>query len=233
MAAADMKIFSGFPEGRLSVTPVPDLFFTELCPEIDDLAELKVTLHLLWRLALSKNIKGHVSLGELQADATLVRSLDAGTETSSVLNRALARATERGTFLCLPVSLNANSECYYFLNSELGRRAFAQMQRNVPPPDGVRTPEPIMATEHPNVFNLYEKTFGLLLTPVLADELIEAEREYPLEWIADALKETALQGKKSWKYARSILERWKAEGRTDPKKGKPWYGDEYGKYVKR
>ena len=37
-----MKLFSGFPAGKLDVTPLPNLFFSELVPAIDDLAELKV-----------------------------------------------------------------------------------------------------------------------------------------------------------------------------------------------
>ncbi len=45
-----MKGFSGFPEGKQRLTPVPNLFFSELLPAIDDLAELKVTLYAFWAL---------------------------------------------------------------------------------------------------------------------------------------------------------------------------------------
>ena len=41
--------FIGFPE-RLKPVIVPDAFFTELLPQIDDLAELKLTLHCFWLL---------------------------------------------------------------------------------------------------------------------------------------------------------------------------------------
>jgi DnaD/phage-associated family protein len=172
----------------------------------------------------------------LKSDRTLARSLkSAGVKPEEGLARALARATERGTLLCLSVSSKKDpvGDTYYFMNSQAGRRALAQMERESPPADRARRPDPTDAAERPNVFELYEKSFGLLLTPVIADELKEAEREYPVEWIADALKEAALQGKRNWKYARRILERWKTEGRVDSKKGKPWYGDEYGKYIKR
>jgi hypothetical protein len=40
--------FDGFPAGELRFTSVPDLFFAELLPDIDDLAELKITLHIIW-----------------------------------------------------------------------------------------------------------------------------------------------------------------------------------------
>jgi DnaD/phage-associated family protein len=93
-------------------------------------------------------------------------------------------------------------------------------------------PEPALAEPRPNIFALYEASFGLLLTPVVADELKAMEREYPLEWIADALKETAVRGNKNLKYTQKILERWKTEGRTARKPSKSWY-DEYGKFIKR
>jgi hypothetical protein len=38
-----MEKFAGFPAGELRFTSVPDLFFARLLPEIDSLAELKVT----------------------------------------------------------------------------------------------------------------------------------------------------------------------------------------------
>ena len=41
----------GFPEGKLRVTPVPNLFFSDLLPAIDHLGELKVTLYAFWALA--------------------------------------------------------------------------------------------------------------------------------------------------------------------------------------
>ncbi len=46
-----MKRFEGFPDNsQLSPTAFPALFFTELVPMIDDLAELKVTIYSFWAL---------------------------------------------------------------------------------------------------------------------------------------------------------------------------------------
>ena len=45
-----MQGFSGFPAGKQPVVRIPNTFFTELLPAIDDLAELKVTLYCLWIL---------------------------------------------------------------------------------------------------------------------------------------------------------------------------------------
>ena len=40
-----MKQFKGFP-ARMQFTPVPNLFFSSLLPQINDIAELKTTLHI-------------------------------------------------------------------------------------------------------------------------------------------------------------------------------------------
>ncbi|MBI2288124.1 MAG: primosomal replication protein N, partial [Chloroflexi bacterium] len=44
-----MKQFSGFP-ARMQFTPIPNLFFSSLLPDINDITELKVTLHIFWLL---------------------------------------------------------------------------------------------------------------------------------------------------------------------------------------
>lgn len=221
-----MKIFSGFPAGKLDVTPLPNLFFSELVPAIDDLAELKVTLHIFWRLAHSKTT--HVRASDLHADRTLAQSLktnDAAPE--QALARALAHAVERGTLLHWA---NADDDLY-FLNTERGRRAFEKIESETLPRDPI-APEPASADARPNIFALYEQNIGLL-TPMLAEELKEAEQNFPAEWIAEAIKIAVEQNKRSWSYARKILERWKTEGRGAKTKKKSWYGDEYGKLVKR
>src|SRR5690349_4243807 len=43
-----MKTFKGFTESE-TFTQLPDRFFHQLLNEIDDAAELKVTLYFLWR----------------------------------------------------------------------------------------------------------------------------------------------------------------------------------------
>ena len=61
---------------------------------------------------------------------------------------------------------------------------------------------------------LYEQNIGML-TPMIADELRDAERHYPAEWIADAFREAVELNKRSWRYVVRILERWRVEGRKD------------------
>ena len=126
-----MKLFSGFPNGKVQVTPLPNLFFSELLPSIDDLAELKVTLHLFWLLANRKNRVLYVRAGELAADRTLIQSLAAmDAKPEEALKRGLALATERGTLRRWTArSAEGDSpEELFFVNTEAGRRAFEQME---------------------------------------------------------------------------------------------------------
>src|SRR5579863_8567876 len=46
----EMPAFAGFPPGKNPYTPLPETFFTAILPEIEDVGELKVTLHLFWLL---------------------------------------------------------------------------------------------------------------------------------------------------------------------------------------
>jgi len=66
-------------------------------------------------------------------------------------------------------------------------------------------------TSRPVIFLLYEQAIGPL-TGLISEELQEAEKEYPPDWIEDAFRETARQNKHSWKYTQAILKSWKSNG---------------------
>ena len=70
-----MKPFAGFPEGRLTYTPIPDLFFADLLADIDDLAELKVTIYMFWALYHQKGTPRYLSMTELEQEGTLLNGL--------------------------------------------------------------------------------------------------------------------------------------------------------------
>jgi len=66
--------------------------------------------------------------------------------------------------------------------------------------------------QRPNIFTLYEQNIGPI-TPLIADELREAELEYPPAWIEDAMRQAVEYSKRNWRYVHGILRRWQAEGR--------------------
>ena len=114
--------FDGFPAGNLKVTPIPDLFFSELLPQIDDLAELKVTLYVLHRVQRAPGLR-LVRRAEMLADAALVRGLAGqGLSAAEALDAALGRGVRRGSLLRLDVAGSEGADQWFVPNSERGRK---------------------------------------------------------------------------------------------------------------
>jgi len=205
-----MKTFSGFPSGKVRVIDLPSSVFSELVPLIDDLAELKVTLHILWRLRQQRGAMCYLRYDDLASDDVLLASLRQVSEKrnpTSMIRTALNRAVERGTLLRIEPPKEANSAALYFANTPKGRAAVEAISQGA-------WPEEIEAAARPNIFTLYEQNIGLL-TPLIAEELREAEQTYPTSWIEDAFREAVKLNKRSWKYIHAILERWSTEGKEE------------------
>jgi DNA replication protein len=224
-----MKTFSGFPAGKVRSVAVPEPVFTDLVPIIDDLVELKLTLHVLWRLGQQQSKVRYLRRADLAADQMLLASL--GSSPNEALAAALARAVERGTLLRTETLDGEAGDEIYFANTPKGRAAVEAIARG-------EWPDELESAGRPNVFALYEQNIGLL-TPLIADELREAEQTYPAEWIEEAFREAVSLNKRSWKYIRAILERWRTEGRGDEAGQRPSEADrrryvegEYGEYIK-
>jgi DNA replication protein len=211
-----MKQFSGFP-ARMEFTSVPNVFFSSLLPQIDNMAELKTTLHVLAALYRKKGYPRLVTYRELAGNAGLMRSLKGAEESpEEALRGALKMAAERGTLLHLAFDRDENAEDVYFLNDESGRQAVAKIKSGEIILTGLSVKEQtyVEPEEPPNIYTLYEQNIGML-TPVIADELKDVEKLYPQDWIRDAIKEAVLHNKRSIKYIARILENWAAEGRSD------------------
>jgi DnaD/phage-associated family protein len=73
------------------------------------------------------------------------------------------------------------------------------------------------STTNLNLFRIYENNIGPI-TPMAADSLKDAEKTYPLQWIADAIKLSVENNKRNWRYCEAILKRWQTDGKDDGKK---------------
>jgi len=209
-----MTQFQGFPSGgRVEYTSIPNVFFSVLLPQITDIAELKTTLYVISMLYHKKGYPRFVSFNELLGNVGLMKSLKGSEET---LRGALKSAVERGSLLGLTVEKDGASEDIYFMNTESDRQAAEKIQGGELKPAGLQagTPAPASAEELPDIFTLYEQNIGML-TPMIADELRDAEKLYPPDWMRDAIKEAALHNKRNIKYIAKILENWSVEGRSD------------------
>ncbi|MGC9335371.1 MAG: DnaD domain-containing protein [Anaerolineae bacterium] len=209
-----MKGFAGFPTGKQPYTPVPNLFFTELLPVIEHLGELKVTLHIFWLLAQKREEHPCVSERELASDRRLLEGLaEPGFSPEEALRDALERAIARRTLLRVSTNQGTDDQDWYLVNSERGRRAAEDIAAGRWTPAEARQAVHL-EVQRPNIFVLYEHNIGPL-TPLLAEELMEAEQTYPEAWIKDAFREAVELNKRSWRYILRILERWAAEGKED------------------
>ena len=199
-------------------TSIPTLFFSELLPAIDDLAELKVTLHIFWLLSQKKGYPRYVSVKELSGDGVLLGGLKSlGQGAGESLREGLERAVARGTLLHVAVEQDGKRDDIYFMNTDQGRQAVEKIHRGQLELGVTVLPaEPPLEVERPNIFVLYEQNIGLL-QPLIAEQLKDAEQTYPGEWIEEAFQIAVEQNKRSWAYVRAILERWATEGKDDGK----------------
>jgi len=222
-----MRGFSGFPAGKLATTPVPNQFFSELLPLVDNLVELKVILHLFWLIGRKTGTLRYARLDELLQDRRLLDGLKsthrgvAPTSGEAALRDGIERAVARGALLHVTVQRAGASEDWYMVNSANGREVLERLRSGELDLLADLGEDIQLQSERPPIFVLYEQNIGLL-TPMIAEELRDAEKTYPADWIADAFREAVELNKRSWRYVLRILERWRHEGRGDrAPKGSP------------
>jgi DnaD/phage-associated family protein len=233
---------------------LPDSFFTQAVPEIQDLAELKVVLYVAYLILRkqdhpfafrhsdpersegeesspaqacperSRRSKLREESHAAQGRPQFVTYKELKTETcrlsaglgEETLRQALDSAVEHGALSRSTLNINEVPEDVYSLTGD-----------SLQPPTI-------------NIFALYEQNIGMI-TPMIAEELKEAEKIYPPQWIEEALKEAVALNKRSWRYIARILERWASEGKDsgEYKRHTKTYGPDkyvkgkYGHFVKR
>lgn len=216
--------FLGFPE-RMTYIPIPAPFFGPLLRDIDSLAELKLALHVCRRLYDGRGTPRFVRRSELLADRGLLAALrpDASTLSDAEVIGALDAAVRRGILLAIAVRAGDQDDICYLLNMPSNARiadAVRRGERTLGPFGSAPSPtEPDADTEdRPTIFELYEQNIGLL-TPLIAEELREADGAYPAAWVEDAFREAVAMNKRNWRYVRRILDTWSTQGRTSRGRG--------------
>jgi DNA replication protein len=215
--------FGGFLTSEEPSLQMPRVFVAEVLPQIADAAELKVTLCFFDLLAEAGGYDVPLAEETVYRHAALrasLKRLGSPKEPDESIGRGLELAVSRGTVLRFVATAtdgaNGRGSIWYLLNTPRNREALAKMARGVaaPPPPlaSPDAPPPVIEPERPNVFRLYEQNVGLL-TPIIADQLIEATERYPLDWIEEAFGEAVSYNKRNWRYIRAILEKWATDGR--------------------
>ncbi|MCI0533795.1 MAG: DnaD domain protein [Verrucomicrobiales bacterium] len=207
-----MPPFQGFPTSKTRLTAIPGAFFSDLLPEIDDLAELKVALYALWRLEQMEGNFRALRAADFAGDKTFMAGL--GEKPEVMLEEGLKKNAARGTLLKAEVEFGGKTETFYVLNDARGQAAVKAIRQGKWNPTSDPQFPIELALEKPNIFRLYEEHIGPL-TPMLAEGLQEAEDTYPPEWIEEAMRAAVENNVRKWSYVEAILKRWQSEGRDD------------------
>ena len=228
-----MSPITGFVRGT-RYTSVPNALLGPLLAEIDTLPELKCTLRVLGVIYQRRGQQPWVTLEELQADRALVDGLaheDGGAK--EAMGHGIRRAVERGTLFEVRRQGEGAEETFIFVNDEQGRRA---AQRLDPEAKASSLLEPSssegQAEPRPDIFTLYEENIGPL-TPLLCEELREAEATYPWTWVEQAFREAVELQRRNWRYISRILERWAREGKDNGKPGRYSKAADPKEYLRR
>jgi len=211
--------FKGFPP-RAEVTPLPNIFFSEVLPLMEDAVEVKVVMQIFFLLSRRKGYPRFVRFSELIHDPVIIKGLREITGNLEImLKKALDTAVQAGILMHIPIDVQQLSDDVYFINNQAERetiRKILEGSLKIAQVEIRKVEEPAQV-QPSDIYNLYEQNIGML-TPILAEELQEAEHRYPAEWIQEAFRESLRANVRSWKYIHSILKRWEREGKKD---GKP------------
>lgn len=207
-----MPRFEGF-KANSKKTVIPNLFFTQLMPQIKDAAELRVALHVFWAVQQKKGSPRFVTFRELLGDSALAPSLGEHlAEQVETLERGLRGVVEKGVLITAKVEAEGLDHKLYMVNSPDNLRAMERMRT-----EGVKVEvssiDVSMEDNRPNIFSLYENNIGPL-TPLISEEIKLALGEYDEEWMREAVQEAVRYEARSWRYIEAILRKWKTEGKT-------------------
>lgn len=199
---------------------IPHEFLQDVVVEITAAEELQVTLAAFRLVSELDGMETPLAERAILRDRPLRRAMRKSGITNDPDERILTGldlAVGRGTLLRFVATRGRKETFWYYLNTPVNRHTISAMERGaISPPSVVwegSTP-PDVAADPPNAFRLYEQNIGPL-TPLIADQITQAIRDYPAEWIEDAIGEAVAYNRRSWRYIVRILENWKATGRRD------------------
>ncbi|HEX5940124.1 MAG TPA: DnaD domain protein [Dehalococcoidia bacterium] len=193
-----------FPRNS-EVTPIPNAFFSHVLPSLRDEDVVRVVLHAFFAIRCKHVFPRFVSRAELLADEPLRIGLGRDPEVRIV------RAIEAALASDVLISIDGAGDTFLFINDEQGRRSAARVRAGEL---ALAAPAPSTALprgEPEQLLDLYEANFGPL-TPLIAEQIAEAQQRFPAHWLSKAMKQAVSANVRRWNYVLAILERWQNEG---------------------
>jgi len=213
------------PDG-MDFTSVPDPILGVVVDQIEDICVLKTLIRIVWLYYKKQGFPRFLTLRDISSDYTIRNTLTRYRQaTQEDLVEILDQIVSIGVIINAPVSRDEKSGYVYILNTEEGRRAEKLIYDGSVDFGKLDIVDDLIVNEDfgqntsvlvQNIFKLYEQNIGVI-TPIVSEELKDAETIYPGEWISEAFRESALLNKRSWRYVEAILKRWKTEGKQDGK----------------
>lgn len=211
---------------------VPVWFLENVAPWIREMAELQVMLAFFRLLHGSTQFERPISETQLLQDSILREALrleGAVRPPDESILRGIELSVARESLLQFTVGFGEEESSGWFLLATPDNRVRLEKYRTgeLEPPGTDDSVKPgAVERTRPGVFQLYEQNIGLV-TPIIADRLVEALELYPQSWIEDAIAAAVSYNRRNWRYIQRILETWATEGRSNEtnKRHQPGSGD--------
>mgnify|MGYP001201473209 CR=1 FL=1 len=213
------------PDG-MDFTSVPDPILGVVLDHVEDICVLKTLIRIVGLYYKKQGYPRFLTVQDIGGDYTISNTLKKyQRSTREDLVAILDEIVSIGVIVRVPVSIDEEPAYIYILNTKEGRRAVQLINDGAINFRDLDTIDSLIfaadgdkgtSVTSQNIFKLYEQNIGVI-TPIVSEELKDAETIYPDEWIAEAFRESALLNKRNWRYVEAILKRWKTEGKQDGK----------------
>jgi len=209
-----MKEFKRVPK-RGDRVEIPERFFSDVLPNITNILELKISLIILNEIASQQTEGSFLNHFDIENLEQLKLLETDGVQLSlELIESILEKLTQSNLIFSMKLHLEAeDSGEIYFLDDADGRKLSENFKLGIVSPNITGDNPERDIDKGITVFDLYEKNIGVIPGSQVAEELIEAEKTYPAQWLEDAFDEAVAQDVRRWAYIRAILASWSNGGR--------------------
>ena len=203
---------SGVPGSTLIPNDFFELFFPNV-EFIEDTFTLFWCVYVLQEEFASKQ-RCYVSSDDLWSTPGVEHSFKKIGIDKEQFNQSLERCVELGFLLKIFNNHQNHEEVIFLLNNSTAQDMVTNLQTGESNIDVNLNLEQAQTFVTAELFQLYEEYFGVI-SPRIAESLVEASNQYDSDLIKQALQEASIQSVTSWRYIERILESKEKEGQKN------------------
>lgn len=190
---------------------IPESFFLEHISKINDSDLYKLLLYIFWRFSKTDSLINFITTPAILSDEIFCDNFgEKRDEIKERISLLIKSAIELEVLIKCKHPKHSETSLYFY-NSPKNNILAESIAKGEIPFEEIRNIN--ISISKPNIFKLYEENIGAL-TPIIAETIEDAENNYPLEWIEEAINIAVTNNVRRWKYIQAILERWQEEGRN-------------------